>query len=72
LLVLALQPRRPQAGVSGLQPEKAAQEVHRSIGISARYVHPPDAVLAAMSQLRGHKTGHSAENALRMRNGRSG
>ncbi|OFW10088.1 MAG: hypothetical protein A3G20_09620 [Acidobacteria bacterium RIFCSPLOWO2_12_FULL_59_11] len=38
---------------------------HSSIGISARYVHPSeDAVLAAISQLDGHKIGHSPENAI--------
>jgi integrase len=35
---------------------------HSSIGISSRYVHPgEDAVLAAMSRLGGHKSGHSRE-----------
>jgi hypothetical protein len=33
---------------------------HSSIAISARYVHPSeDAVLAAMSRLSGHNSGHS-------------
>jgi integrase len=36
---------------------------HSAIGISARYVHPSeDAVLAAMSRLGGHKSGHSADS----------
>jgi integrase len=35
---------------------------HSSIAISARYVHPSeDAVLAAMSRLGGHNSGHSEE-----------
>jgi len=35
---------------------------HSAIGISARYVHPSeDAVLAAMSRLGGHNSGHTAE-----------
>jgi integrase len=35
---------------------------HSSVGISSGYVHPgEDAVLAAMSRLRGHKIGHSGE-----------
>ena len=35
---------------------------HSDIRISARYVHPSeDAVLAAMSRLGGHKTGHSGD-----------
>jgi integrase len=38
---------------------------HSSIGISARYVHPSeDAVLNAISQLGGHKIGHSPEKTL--------
>jgi integrase len=33
---------------------------HSSISISSRYVHPStDAVLAAVSRLGGHKSGHS-------------
>jgi integrase len=35
---------------------------HNSIAISARYVHPSeDSVLAAMSSLGGHNSGHSQE-----------
>ncbi len=35
---------------------------HSSISISSRYVHPSeDAVLAAVSRLSGHNSGHSAE-----------
>jgi integrase len=35
---------------------------HTSIAISARYVHPSeDSVLAAMSSLGGHNSGHSEE-----------
>jgi len=35
---------------------------HSSVAISSRYVHPSeDAVLAAMSRLGGHNSGHSAE-----------
>jgi integrase len=35
---------------------------HSSIAMSARYVHPSeDAVLAAMSRLGGHNSGHSEE-----------
>src|SRR5205823_4536816 len=40
---------------------------HSSIGISSRYVHPSEgAVLAAMSRLGGHNSGHSQimENRL--------
>jgi len=38
---------------------------HSSIGISSRYVHPSDdAVLAAMSRLGGHNSGHSEESRL--------
>ena len=38
---------------------------HSSITMSARYVHPSeDAVLAAMSRLGGHNSGHSAQNEL--------
>jgi integrase len=38
---------------------------HSSIGISSRYVHPSDdAVLAAMSRLGGHNSGHSEESTL--------
>jgi integrase len=37
---------------------------HSSIAISSRYVHPgEDAVLRAISQLGGHKIGHTEENA---------
>jgi len=36
---------------------------HSSVAISSRYVHPSeDLVLAAMSRLGGHKSGHSEEN----------
>jgi integrase len=36
---------------------------HSSIAISSRYVHPSeDTVLAAMSRLGGHNSGHSPEN----------
>ena len=38
---------------------------HSSATISSRYVHPSeDAVLAAMSRLGGHNSGHSANRAL--------
>jgi integrase len=38
---------------------------HSSISISSRYVHPSDdAVLAAMSRLGGHNSGHSEESTL--------
>ncbi len=38
---------------------------HSSIGISARYVHPSeDKVLAAISRLGGHKSGHSEQKQL--------
>jgi len=38
---------------------------HSSIAISARYVHPSeDAVLAAISRMGGHKSGHSENEAL--------
>jgi integrase len=38
---------------------------HSSVAISSRYVHPSeDAVLAAISRLGGHNSGHSAENAI--------
>ena len=38
---------------------------HSSVTISSRYVHPSeDAVLAAMSRLGGHNSGHSANRAL--------
>jgi len=38
---------------------------HSSVAISSRYVHPSeDQVLAAMSRLGGHKTGHSAESNI--------
>jgi integrase len=38
---------------------------HSSVAISGRYVHPSeDLVLAAMSRLGGHNSGHSAENAI--------
>jgi integrase len=37
---------------------------HSDIRISSRYIHPSeDAVLAAMSQLGGHKIGHSDDHA---------
>jgi integrase len=36
---------------------------HSSVAISSRYVHPSeDAVLAAVSRLSGHNSGHSEEN----------
>jgi integrase len=38
---------------------------HSSISVSSRYVHPSeDSVLAAMSRLGGHNSGHSDETAL--------
>ena len=38
---------------------------HSSINISSRYVHPSDdAVLAAMSRMGGHNSGHSEENPI--------
>jgi integrase len=38
---------------------------HSSVAISSRYVHPSeDAVLAALSRLGGHNSGHSVENAI--------
>ena len=38
---------------------------HSSVAISSRYVHPSeDAVLAAISRLGGHSSGHSAENVI--------
>jgi integrase len=36
---------------------------HSSIAISAQYVHPSDAVLAAIDRLGGHKIGHTDERA---------
>jgi integrase len=37
---------------------------HSSITVSSRYVHPSeDTVLAAMSRMSGHKTGHSEDEA---------
>ena len=38
---------------------------HSSIGMSSRYVHPSDdAVLAAMSRLGGHNSGHNEESVF--------
>ena len=38
---------------------------HSSVAISSRYVHPSeDAVLAAISRLGGHSSGHNAENVI--------
>jgi integrase len=38
---------------------------HSSVAVSARYVHPSeDAVLAAISRLGGHNSGHSQELQL--------
>ncbi len=43
---------------------------HSSISISSRYVHPSeDAVLAAMSRLGGHNSGHTQQTLSEAQNG---